>query len=266
MVHQKCVSCTNGTPLYIRCIQRPHHVHFLSKNNRGPVFHVWNSHAYLKRHSLDNQRVGVPGMNIFTHLRVSAPGTGRSIGVPDFQVRETIRTWNGIYLIANELIFQVWIYSRTWALRHIMVCQALDPHNIMSGWFWRRYIPLTDTVTLVSFLYACKRLDVGTIRRKIVNLYIFPLIYRENIHTPTLAGSSRHLPIVKTLAYSRYFHKLCAAGWDYVSNPGKGCDMASPCQADFCKTNNGAPRFQSFLQGAEVSLEDTWQIYYKYET
>ena len=266
MVHQKCVSCTNGTPLYIRCIQRPHHVHFLSKNNRGPVFHVWNSHAYLKRHLLDNQRVDVPGMNIFTHLRVSAPGTGRSIGVPDFQVRETIRTWNGIYLIANELIFQVWIYSRTWALRHIMVCQALDPHNIMSGWFWRRYIPLTDTVTLVSFLYACKRLDVGTIRRKIVNLYIFPLIYRENIHTPTLAGSSRHLPIVKTLAYSRYFHKLCAAGWDYVSNPGKGCDMASPCQADFCKTNNGAPRFQSFLQGAEVSLEDTWQIYYKFET
>ena len=266
MVHQKCVSCTNGTPLYIRCIQRPHHVHFLSKNNRGPVFHVWNSHAYLKRHLLDNQRVDVPGMNIFTHLRVSAPGTGRSIGVPDFQVRETIRTWNGIYLIANELIFQVWIYSRTWALRHIMVCQALDPHNIMSGWFWRRYIPLTYTVTLVSFLYACKRLDVGTIRRKIVNLYIFPLIYRENIHTPTLAGSSRHLPIVKTLAYSRYFHKLCAAGWDYVSNPGKGCDMASPCQADFCKTNNGAPRFQSFLQGAEVSLEDTWQIYYKYET
>ncbi len=98
------------------------------------------------------------------------------------------------------------------------------------------------------FLYACKRLDVGTIRRKIVNSYIFPLIYRENIHTPTLAGSSRHLPIVKTLAYSRYFHKLYAAGWDYVSNPGKGCDMASPCQADFCKTNNGAPRFQSFLQ------------------
>lgn len=139
-----------------------------------------------------------------------------------------------------------------------MVCRALDPHNIMSGWFWRRYIPLTDTVTLVSFfLYACKRLDVGTIRRKIVNSYIFPLIYRENIHTPTLAGSSRHLPIVKTLAYSRYFHKLYAAGWDYVSNPGKGCDMASPCQADFCKTNNGAPRFQSFLQGAEVSLEDT---------
>lgn len=46
-------------------------------------------------------------MNIFTHLRVSAPGTGRSIGVPDFQVRETIRTRNGIYLIANELIFQV---------------------------------------------------------------------------------------------------------------------------------------------------------------
>ena len=145
------LSCTNGTPLYILCIQRPHHVHFLSKNNRGPVFHVWNSHAYLKRHSLDNQQVGVPGMNIFTHLRVSAPGTGRSIGVPDFQVRETIRTWNGIYLIANELIFQVWIYSRTWALRHIMVCRALDPHNIMSGWFWRRYIPLTDTVTLVSF-------------------------------------------------------------------------------------------------------------------
>ena len=137
------------TPVY--SVQRPHHVHFLSKNNRGPVFHVWNSHAYLKRHSLDNQRVDIPGMNIFTHLRVSAPGTGRSIGVPDFQVRETIRTWNGIYLIANELIFQVWIYSRTWALRHIMVCRALDPHNIMSGWFWRRYIPLTYTVTLVSF-------------------------------------------------------------------------------------------------------------------
>lgn len=154
----KVHSCTNGTPLYIRCIQRPHHVHFLSKNNRGPVFHVWNSHAYLKRHSLDNQRVGVPGMNIFTHLRVSAPGTGRSIGVPDFQVRETIRTWNGIYLIANELIFQVWIYSRTWSLRHIMVCRALDPHNIMSGWFWRRYIPLTDTVTLVSFFVCLQTL------------------------------------------------------------------------------------------------------------
>ena len=49
------------------------------------------SYAYLKQHSFDNQRVGIPGVNVFAHLRVGAPSTECSIGVPDFQVRETIR-------------------------------------------------------------------------------------------------------------------------------------------------------------------------------
>ena len=41
LVHQKRVSCTNA-PLYIRCIQRPHHVHFLFYGTIGdPFFQVW---------------------------------------------------------------------------------------------------------------------------------------------------------------------------------------------------------------------------------
>ena len=41
LVHQKHVSCTNGAPQYIRCIQRPHHVHFLFYGAIGdPFFQV----------------------------------------------------------------------------------------------------------------------------------------------------------------------------------------------------------------------------------
>ena len=41
LVHQKHVSCTNGAPQYIRCIQRPHHVHFLFYGTIGdPSFQV----------------------------------------------------------------------------------------------------------------------------------------------------------------------------------------------------------------------------------
>ena len=41
LVHQKRASCTNA-PLYIRCIQRPHHVHFLFYGTIGdPFFQVW---------------------------------------------------------------------------------------------------------------------------------------------------------------------------------------------------------------------------------
>ena len=68
LVHQKHVSCTNGAPQYIRCIQRPHHVHFLFYG---------------------------------------------AIGDPFFQVWKVMRTYNSIRLIANELVFQVWIYSHT---------------------------------------------------------------------------------------------------------------------------------------------------------
>ena len=46
-------------------------------------------------------------MNIFAHLRVDGHGTGRSVGGPDFQVRQTMRTLNTISLITNELVFQV---------------------------------------------------------------------------------------------------------------------------------------------------------------
>lgn len=48
--------------------------------------------AHLKQLPFDRQQVGVPGALIFAHLRVGAPGTERSIGVPDFQVRVVYRT------------------------------------------------------------------------------------------------------------------------------------------------------------------------------
>ena len=64
-------------------------------------------HAHLEYHLFDGLRVGVPGAEIFSHLRVGGCGTERSIGVPDFQVRETIRTWNAVGLTASELVFQV---------------------------------------------------------------------------------------------------------------------------------------------------------------
>ena len=50
------------------------------------------NHAHLKHHPSDSQQVGVPGARIFTHLRVGGRGTERPVGVPDFQVREIIRT------------------------------------------------------------------------------------------------------------------------------------------------------------------------------
>ena len=48
--------------------------------------------AHLKQLPFDRQQVGVPGALIFAHLRVGDPGTERSIGVPDFQVRVVYRT------------------------------------------------------------------------------------------------------------------------------------------------------------------------------
>lgn len=44
------------------------------------------NHTHLKHHQSDNQRVGVLGASIFTHLGVDGPDTRRSIGVQNFQV------------------------------------------------------------------------------------------------------------------------------------------------------------------------------------
>lgn len=63
--------------------------------------------AHLKQLPFDRQQVGVPGALIFAHLRVGDPGTERSIGVPDFQVRVVYRTRNAIDLTVSELLFQV---------------------------------------------------------------------------------------------------------------------------------------------------------------
>ena len=65
------------------------------------------NYAHLKQQPSDKQRVGVPGARIFAHLRVGVPGTERSIGVPDFQVRVVSRTWNASDLTTSELLFQV---------------------------------------------------------------------------------------------------------------------------------------------------------------
>ena len=65
------------------------------------------NYAHLKQIPFDRQQVGVSGARIFAHLRVGNPGTERSIGVPDFQVRVVSRTWNAIDLTASELLFQV---------------------------------------------------------------------------------------------------------------------------------------------------------------
>ena len=64
------------------------------------------NHTRPEYHRLDSQRITLPGVWIFAHLRVSGRGTDSSTGVPDFQVRETIRTWNTIGLTASELLFQ----------------------------------------------------------------------------------------------------------------------------------------------------------------
>ena len=50
---------------------------------------------------------------MFTHLGVVVPGTGHPVGVPDFQVRKTLRTWNDIRLTVSEFVFQVRRCSRT---------------------------------------------------------------------------------------------------------------------------------------------------------
>ena len=65
------------------------------------------NYAHLKQLPLDKQQIGVSGARIFAHLRVGVPGTERSIGVPDFQVRVVSRTLNAIDLTASELLFQV---------------------------------------------------------------------------------------------------------------------------------------------------------------
>ena len=65
------------------------------------------NYAHLKQLPLDRQQVVVSGARIFAHLRVGSPGTERSIGVQDFQVRVAFRTWNASDLTASELLFQV---------------------------------------------------------------------------------------------------------------------------------------------------------------
>ena len=92
LVHQKCVSCTKDASRYILYTERPSHAHFLSCKTTGTTLSGMQNYAHLKQFPFDRQTVGVSGANIFAHLRVSGPGTGRSIGVPDFQVRETMHT------------------------------------------------------------------------------------------------------------------------------------------------------------------------------
>ena len=41
---------------------------------------VVRNHAHLESHALDSDRVGTPGANGFTHLRVGGFATGCSIG------------------------------------------------------------------------------------------------------------------------------------------------------------------------------------------
>ena len=65
------------------------------------------NYAHLKHQPSDYYRLNILGASVFAHLGVDARGTGRSIGVPNFQVRETMRTWNIIGLTNNMLLFQV---------------------------------------------------------------------------------------------------------------------------------------------------------------
>ena len=69
--------------------------------------------AHLEPHRLDNDRVGTPGASGFAHLRVGGFATGRSIGIYDFQVWKTLRTWNRIRLTMIELVLQVRADSHT---------------------------------------------------------------------------------------------------------------------------------------------------------
>ena len=107
-----------GTPevgfLYQRCatVYSVHRKAF-SRTFSIPVKQQWpaipgmQNYAHLKQLPFDRQQVGVPGVRIFAHLRVGVPGTERSIGVPDFQVRVVSRTWNASDLTTSELLFQV---------------------------------------------------------------------------------------------------------------------------------------------------------------
>ena len=63
------------------------------------------NHAHLKHQPSDYYRLNILGASVFAHLGVDARGTGRSIGVPNFQVRETMRTWNINHLITIDLTF-----------------------------------------------------------------------------------------------------------------------------------------------------------------
>lgn len=65
------------------------------------------NYAHLKHQPSDYYRLNILGASVFAHIGVDARGTGRSIGVPNFQVRETMRTWNIIGLTNNMLLFQV---------------------------------------------------------------------------------------------------------------------------------------------------------------
>lgn len=74
---------------------------------------VVRNHAHLEPHPIDSDRVGTPGANGSAHLRVGGFATGRSIGIYDFQVWKTLRTWNRIGLTMIELALQVRADSHT---------------------------------------------------------------------------------------------------------------------------------------------------------
>lgn len=67
-------------------------VHFLSCKQLETILPGMKNYAHLKHQPSDYYRLNILGASVFAHLGVDARGTGRSIGVPNFQVRETMRT------------------------------------------------------------------------------------------------------------------------------------------------------------------------------
>lgn len=67
-------------------------VHFLSCKTIGDHSSRYENYAHLKHQPSDYYRLNILGASVFAHIGVDARGTGRSIGVPNFQVRETMRT------------------------------------------------------------------------------------------------------------------------------------------------------------------------------
>ena len=67
-------------------------VHFLSCKTIGDHSSRYEKLCTPKHQPSDYYRLNILGASVFAHIGVDARGTGRSIGVPDFYVRETIRT------------------------------------------------------------------------------------------------------------------------------------------------------------------------------